>query len=106
MREEKDKLILFSGILKAWLESKEEISFGPASTRFGKVWLSLKHEGDKIKPDWRGEWYGDPPKVEVHLGGSVIPAKAGIQKIEIIDPRLPRQGAASLKHSGMTGGDK
>lgn len=67
VREENDKLILFSGIPKAWLESKEEITFGPAFTKFGKIWLSLKHEGDKIKPDWKGEWYGDPPKVEVHL---------------------------------------
>jgi len=67
VREEEDKLILFSGVPKKWLESKEEISFGPASTKFGKIWLSLKHEGDKIKPDWKGEWYGDPPKIEVHL---------------------------------------
>ncbi|HLD49776.1 MAG TPA: hypothetical protein VJC08_01110 [bacterium] len=67
VREEEDKLILFSGIPKAWLESDKEISFGPAATKFGKIWLSLKHEEGKIKPDWKGEWYGSPPKIEIHL---------------------------------------
>ncbi len=67
VREEVGKLILFSGIPKAWLESKKEISFGPVLTRFGKIQLSLKPEGGTMKPEWEGEWYGEPPKVEVHL---------------------------------------
>lgn len=71
VREEGDKLILFSGMPKPWHESKKEISFGPTFTRFGKIWVFLKPEGgkDTLKPSWKGEWYGAPPKIEVHLDG-------------------------------------
>lgn len=65
VREEKDSLILFSGIPSGWLESKEEITFGPAPTKFGPVRLSLRHEAGQVKADWQGDWYGDPPKIEV-----------------------------------------
>ncbi len=67
VREEGDRLILFSGIPQYWLDSKQEISFGPAPTRFGSVSLSLKHEGGRIQADWKGEWCGKPPKIEVCL---------------------------------------
>ncbi len=74
VREEKDSLILFSGIPKAWLESKEDIRFGPVITSFGRLQMSLKHDGEKMKPEWQGEWrHGTPPKIEVRLQESVRP---------------------------------
>ncbi len=70
VREEKDSLILFSGIPFGWLESKEEISFGLAPTKFGTVQLSLKPEGEKIKLAWKGNWFNECPQIEIRLPGS------------------------------------
>lgn len=103
VREEKDRLILFSGIPEAWLESQEEISFGPAPTKFGPVQLSLKPAGKKVRLRWSGQWFTKEPTMEVRFCGAVFPVTAGIREFEIL---VPHKGAASLKQAGVTASQK
>ncbi|PIW59050.1 MAG: hypothetical protein COW13_04820, partial [Candidatus Omnitrophica bacterium CG12_big_fil_rev_8_21_14_0_65_50_5] len=74
VREEADGLILFSGIPEAWLESRQEIRFGPAPTAFGPVRLSVRPEGEQIALVWEGRWFGKPPKIEIFFCGVVYSA--------------------------------
>jgi len=94
VREEKNQLILFSGIPQAWLESGEALSFGPAPTKFGSIQLSLKPEGRKIKMNWAGRWFAKEPAMEIRLCGFVFPVIAGLQEIEIM---APHPGMAAMK---------
>ena len=69
VREENDQLILFSGIPQRWLESREEISFGPAPTKFGKVEIILKPQGEKLRLAWKGTWFRSAPHMKICLPG-------------------------------------
>ncbi len=67
VREEGGKLILFSGILPEWRETGKRISFGPALTDFGDIFLSLVQSEGKIKAECKGDWRGNPPDLEARL---------------------------------------
>jgi len=69
IREEKDRLILASGIPQIWLSGRETLSFGPAPTLFGRVSLSIKPEKDRIIVVWHGEWHDQRPCIEVCVPG-------------------------------------
>lgn len=79
VREEDNQLIMASGIPLSWLHSRGEdehkLSFGPASTTFGMVSISITvksaSSGDKKKivVSWHGEWYGQQPQIIVQLSG-------------------------------------
>ena len=98
VREEEGKLILCSGVPTSWI-TEEGAVLGPTLTSFGPVKVLIKMKDGKIKIQWSGDWRGGKePAIEIHLFGSVIPAKAGIQVLELMDPRQ--------KHSGMTEGEK
>lgn len=85
VREEKDKLILFSGIPAEWLNRDEEIRFGPAPTAFGTISLLLKPEGEKIKIKWKGQWFSKPPVLEIRLAGQdTIVAPENQNEIEVL----------------------
>lgn len=85
VREEGNKLILFSGIPDSWLEQHKEISFGPAPTKFGAIELSLKPSDEKIQASWKGQWFVKPPELEIHLPGhEPIPMNTDQHEIEIL----------------------
>jgi hypothetical protein len=67
VREEEGRLILCSGIPKAWLEKQQPMYFGPAPTEFGDVEISIKFEAGKPKVEWKGRWHAEPPQIEVRL---------------------------------------
>lgn len=69
VREEGERLILCSGLMPAWYEGAEEISFGPAHTAFGSISLNLKNLKDKIKVAWQADWQDGPVPVKVQLPG-------------------------------------
>ena len=69
VREEGERLILCSGIPRAWLEKKEMISFGPAPTCFGDVQISIKHQENNILVEWSGKWFTREPLIDIHLPG-------------------------------------
>lgn len=89
VREEGDGLILGSGIFPSWLDRSEPVSFGPSPTSFGPVEVDVRPGRDDVTVRWKGEWRGEPPRIEVRLPGfdPVFPA-AGEQSI-----LLPRRGA-------------
>jgi hypothetical protein len=69
VREEGEKLILFSGIHDRWLKSGEIICFGPAPTDFGVVKLWIEPHEHNIDLLWEGTWKGNGPPIEIHLPG-------------------------------------
>jgi hypothetical protein len=69
LREEGGRLVLGSGILPAWLDQPEPVTFGPALTDFGEVSVAILPLRDKAEVRWTGKWRGVPPRVEVRLPG-------------------------------------
>ncbi len=69
VREEGDTLILFSGIPEAWLESGEEVSFGPASTLFGSVSVSCRRTADGARASWSHQFRSPPANMRICLPG-------------------------------------
>jgi hypothetical protein len=69
VREEKDGLIVGSGLIREWLRPGAVLSFGPAPTPFGSISISVACGGDDARVSWRGEWRHDPPPVIVQLPG-------------------------------------
>ncbi len=65
VREEENRLILCSGIPKAWIEKQETMSFGPAPTEFGDIQINIIFDAGKPKVEWQGQWRGKQPDIEV-----------------------------------------
>ncbi len=67
--EETEKtVILCSGIPQGWLVEDSPIYFGHTLTVFGKIAVTITC-GEKIKISWDAQWYGDAPRIEIHLPG-------------------------------------
>ncbi len=69
VREEDSRLILCSGIPRAWLEKNQTISFGPAPTSFGDIQIFLRPQGQNIIVEWRGKWLAKEPPIDIKLPG-------------------------------------
>jgi hypothetical protein len=67
LREENNKLIFASGISRQWLDTQEELSFGPAPTSFGNVFVRIKQTKDKITIAWEATWWRQPDNIEVRI---------------------------------------
>lgn len=83
VREEDNRLILCSGIPRAWLEKNETIAFGPAPTSFGDIQISIKPQGQNILVQWHGQWFAQEPPIDIQLPGfmkvRVIPATNSLE---------------------------
>jgi hypothetical protein len=69
VREEDDRLILCSGIPRAWLDKNQTIAFGPAPTSFGDIQISIKPQGKNILVEWHGQWFAKEPPIDIQLPG-------------------------------------
>ncbi|MBF0484381.1 MAG: hypothetical protein HQL25_06710 [Candidatus Omnitrophica bacterium] len=69
VREEKERLILCSGIPRVWLDKKQTIAFGPALTSFGDIEISIKPQGLKLRVEWNGKWFTKEPLIEIQIPG-------------------------------------
>ncbi len=88
VREENEKLIFASGIPDSWLVEGREAALGPTLTAFGSCRINIKTKDGKTKIQWQSQWHpGKKPVIEIHLYGLVVPAIAGVQVMEISDPR-------------------
>ncbi len=67
VREEENRLILCSGIPKEWLDKQQTMSFGPTPTEFGDIQIIITFAGEKPKVEWKGQWRGKSPEIEVRL---------------------------------------
>ena len=82
VREERDRLVLASGVPRRWVDSGTAISFGPAPTFFGALSLNIMLEGAdnnrRVRIDWHGDWHGEAPPIEVRLPGfGTVESKPG-----------------------------
>jgi hypothetical protein len=67
--EEGDKIILGSGVFPEWLESGEELRFGPTLTPHGQVSLTLQRKEDELALKVDASWFDQPPEMEVMVPG-------------------------------------
>ena len=72
VREEKDYLILCSGVLPEWIAGGKEVSFGSAPTPYGSLTLYLSNEGEQVRVSWDAHWRGAVPQIEIRLPGHQV----------------------------------
>jgi hypothetical protein len=85
VREEGDRLILASGIVKEWLDQPQTLSFGPAPTPYGEISLRIEPYPRKVVVTWQALWRGDPPMMEIRIPGL---------EPRIVEPRIVEPGSA------------
>ncbi len=69
VREEKERLILCSGVLPEWYEGGKKASFGVTPISQGLISVELFSEGTGVRVSWKAEWRGAVPTIEVRLPG-------------------------------------
>lgn len=62
-------LILGSGIASSWIDDEGGLEFGPALTPSGTVNLSFRILDDDLQVSWEGNWYGEPPRMDIRVPG-------------------------------------
>ena len=66
----RDRLILGAGIARQWLSGTDPLKIGPTPTAWGPVDASfLPQPGGKVRIEWRGSWFHDPPEMEIRIPG-------------------------------------
>jgi hypothetical protein len=79
IREEKDKIILCSGIPEHWTTGDNDLFFGPAPTSFGDVSIKAKCSAGEVRVDVGANWRDKAPSVEVRMPGY---KRAGLSQTE------------------------
>ncbi|MCA9395593.1 MAG: hypothetical protein KC649_00350 [Candidatus Omnitrophica bacterium] len=69
IREEGSTLIVCSGIPSEWLNSGEDILFGPAPTRFGSATVKVSRKDSVVSVSCEGHWFSRRPHMQVRLPG-------------------------------------
>ncbi|MEO7297075.1 MAG: hypothetical protein ABI042_00715 [Verrucomicrobiota bacterium] len=87
VREENDRLIVGSGIFPRWLQAGKPISFGPTFTRFGSVSISFQPGENNYQVTVEGNWFSNPPKIEVRVPGFVAEVRAARANTFLITPQ-------------------
>lgn len=69
VREEGDRLVLFSGLMPDWLDSEQDISFGPTWTPYGVLTVSLLPQAGRFWAGVQARWRHEPPRLEMAVPG-------------------------------------
>jgi hypothetical protein len=69
IREEKDSLILGSGLFPEWIASPEDLFFGPTLTPYGEITLQILKRKQGIMLDGEAKWRGTPPRMVIRIPG-------------------------------------
>jgi hypothetical protein len=69
IREERDRLIIGSGILPGWFDSEHDLTFGPTVTPWGTVTVKIVDPRKQPALVIQAEWYEQQPLVEVAIRG-------------------------------------
>jgi len=84
VREEKNELILASGVPEAWQSASSRL--GPTSTPYGRVTVSVGPENGGMKIAWDADWRREPPRLRIALPGfapyEVPPVPQGQARLE------------------------
>ncbi|MBN1869857.1 MAG: hypothetical protein JW847_04695 [Candidatus Omnitrophica bacterium] len=84
VREEGNRLILCSGIPRAWLAKDQTIAFGLAPTCFGDIQITIKPKGKNALVEWSGQWFKEEPTIEIHLPGfAKVSVSPGTHSVEL-----------------------
>ncbi len=69
IREEGEKLILGSGLFPRWLQSSEDLAFGPTPTPYGDVSLKILKRDGRIMVQGEALWRAAPGEMEIRVPG-------------------------------------
>jgi len=70
VREEENSLIIGSGVFPRWLETGEELRFGPTPTPYGPVSVNIREKGDAATVMLDNRWRSEPPdQIKIRLPG-------------------------------------
>lgn len=69
VREEKDTLIIGSGIFSDWLDEEGACLYGPTPTPYGPVRVEIVRTGERILLRLHAQWRGAPPELTVRVPG-------------------------------------
>lgn len=69
VREERDHLVIGSGIFPEWLDNDDSIAFGPTPTEFGPVTVTIQGKKDAKTLSISGEWRCGFPSIIVQVPG-------------------------------------
>ncbi len=91
VREEKDHLVIASGIVKDWLQPGNHLSFGSTPTRFGNITVNIDVSGQEIRVTWDARWRKPPKKVILAMPGrtpqTLAPDQKGKGKMSLIEDK-------------------
>jgi hypothetical protein len=90
VREEPEEnlLVLASGIPQAWLEEPGTLRFGPAPTPWGPIHIEIESDARRVEVRWRGEWFRQPPRIEVRLPGAAPATIDPAATRHIVEPAI------------------
>ncbi|MFO7964353.1 MAG: hypothetical protein R6U50_10565 [Desulfobacterales bacterium] len=69
VREEKERLVLGSGIFPEWIASEDEIVFGPAPVFWGTISVRIYRKKDTVYLETHAKWHKPPPIIEINVPG-------------------------------------
>jgi hypothetical protein len=81
VREEGQWLIVGSGLFPEWLDTDEELGFGPTPTPWGPVTVRLSQPHTAPTLTVNGDWRSDAPRIDV--------AVPGFEHLEGVEPNTP-----------------
>lgn len=90
VREEGGALRIGTGLPIGWLRRARHLWCRGAATPFGTLTVEVESDGDRVNIRWWGEWYGEPPPIEVGLLGGVhrrVDPPVGEATFELIPDR-------------------
>lgn len=69
VREEDDRLVIGEGIFPNWLETGEDLFFGPTLTPFGPISVDFHRQNGSWQLKMEADWYAGRPVVLVRVPG-------------------------------------
>lgn len=69
VREERDHLVIGSGIPEAWFEAGERLAYGPTQTRWGAVTVVLWQQDGGWWVEVDARWHESAPRVLIRAPG-------------------------------------
>jgi len=77
-------LVLGAGLMPAWLDRQQPITFGPAPTSWGPLTLTVEPGPERIRVAWEADWREAAPRITIRIPGCpVMEAAEGQNEITL-----------------------
>jgi hypothetical protein len=86
VREEKDRLVLGSGLFPRWLEAGTPLGLGPVLTPYGRVSLEFRPRQQRLEAEIRAEWQDEGPLLELCVPGFEPQTVLGPEQTVVLTP--------------------